>query len=155
MRKHVFLLVSVAALFTAPAALSHLDSDNFHLSYRQSVFAVLAANFGPMTSMIKGERPWDGKAFVGYAEDLNNAAKLNVMRGFAPGTSGGKTRAKPAVWKNQDDVNAKWEDLRTASAALLAASKGDDRAAIVDAFKKTGGTCKACHDDYKTKEYLN
>ena len=30
-----------------------------------------------------------------------------------------------------------------------------DKGKIMEAFKATGGACKACHDDYKSKNYLN
>jgi len=155
MRKYVYTMIAAVGLSVAPVAMSHLDSDNFHLSYRQSVFAILGANFGPMASMVKGEMPWNADAFTEHARDLNNASKLNVGRGFAPGTSGGKTRAKPAIWDNTEDVVQKWKDFQQASAALLVAAESGDRKATIQEFKNTGGTCKGCHDDYKSKDYLN
>jgi cytochrome c556 len=138
-----------------PLALSHLDPDAFHLSYRQSLFAILGANFGPMSSMIKGEIPWDDKRFQGFAEDLAMASELDFMRGFPDGSQSGQTRAKPAIWNNKADFEAKLNDLRDAAAELAQVAAGDDKKAIMEQFKTTGGTCKACHDDYKSKDYLN
>ena len=48
-------LLLVLGLGTAPLAISHLENAAFYQSYRQSLFALLGANFGPMSSMIKGE----------------------------------------------------------------------------------------------------
>ncbi len=32
---------------------------------------------------------------------------------------------------------------------------GGNKKAILKQFQKTGGACKACHDEYKSKDYLN
>jgi len=57
MKKRIALIALVLGLGTAPLALSHLENTAFHLSYRQSLFAILGANFGPMSSMIKTQAP--------------------------------------------------------------------------------------------------
>ena len=41
-----------------------------------------------------------------------------------------------------------------AAAGLLEAAQSGDKGAIGAAVKKTGGTCKSCHDEYKSKDYL-
>ncbi len=153
-KKTVLVAGLVAGLGAAPTALSHLNPDEFPQSYRQSLYAILGANMGPMSSMIKGEIPWDDARFKGFADDLAMAAQLNYMRGFPDGSQGGQTRAKPGIWDNKADFEAKLNDLREASAALAEAAGGTDKKAIMEAFKATGGTCKACHDEYKSKDYL-
>ena len=120
-------LALVAGMGTAPLAVSHLDPDAFHVSYRQSLFAILGANFGPMSSMIKGEIPWDDKRFQGFAEDLAMATELNFMRGFPDGSQSGQTRAKPGIWDNKADFEAKLNDLRDAAAALAEVAAGNDK----------------------------
>ncbi len=45
-------------------------------------------------------------------------------------------------------------DLKTAVASLQAAVDGGDREAIAAAVGDVGGSCKACHDEYKSKDYL-
>ncbi|MFN2288497.1 MAG: cytochrome c, partial [Chromatocurvus sp.] len=66
----------------------------------------------------------------------------------------GTTRAKPEIWDNMDDFESKLDDLRDAAASLDEAVEGGDRKNIANAVKDTGGTCKACHDEYKSKDYL-
>ena len=148
-----FLLVT--GLVAAPAALSHLDSDEFYQSYRQSLFAILGANFGPMGSMVKGEIPWDSERFSSFANDLATASELDFMRGFPDGSNGGKTRARPGIWENKADFESKLDDFRTQAGKLAEVAAGGDKQAIVEQFQATGGACKACHDDYKSKDYLN
>jgi cytochrome c556 len=155
MKKAIAVVGLVAGLAAAPVAVSHLESTAFHLSYRQSVFAVLGANFGPMSSMIKGEMPWNDAMFAAFAEDLATASKLDVERGFPAGSDGGRTRAKPALWDNMDDFREKMTALREESAKMAVVAASGNKKAILQQFQRTGGTCKNCHDEYKSKDYLN
>lgn len=153
--KPMVAVSSLALILLSPLAVSHFDDKEFPQSYRQSYFALLAANFGPMVSMVKGEMAWDQESFKHYANDLAVITSLDLMRGFPEGSHTGKTRAKPTLWDNMEDFTAKSDDLRTAALALQKAADSGDKAAIMEAFKATGGSCKSCHDEYKSKDYLN
>ena len=155
MKKQLCVIGLILGLGGAPIALSHLDNTAFVLSYRQSQFAILGGTFGPMSSMIKGEIPWDDAKFRGWANDLATATQLDFMRSFPPGSDGGRTRAKPGIWDNMEDFESKMNDLKTEAQTMAEVAAGDDKKAILQQFQKTGGTCKACHDDYKSKDYLN
>jgi cytochrome c556 len=155
LKKLFVAVVLLSGLAATPVALSHLDVTAFSLSYRQSLFAVLGANFGPMSSMIKGELPWNDEAFQGYANDLATAASLDLMRGFPPGSDQGQTRARPEIWQNLDDFQSKLNTMREQSEKLALVTTTGDKRAILKQFQKTGGTCKNCHDDYKSKDYMN
>jgi cytochrome c556 len=63
--------------------------------------------------------------------------------------SGFETEALPAIWENKDDFLTKVSNFQEAAANLNAAAMGGDAAAISAAFRNTGGTCKACHDEYR------
>lgn len=154
MKRRFILIALLSSVFAAPSAFSHLENTAFYQSYRQSLFALLGANFGPMGSMIKGEMPWNQSQFESWANDLARVAELDAKRGFPAGSEGGKTRAKPGIWENMEDFDSKLADLRTEAAAMAEVASSGDRKAIVTQFQKTGGTCKACHDEYKSKDYL-
>jgi cytochrome c556 len=154
-RNTVLAIITIAGLALSPLAISHYDDKEGPQSYRQSWFALVAANFGPMTAMVKGEMPWQEDQMASYADQLAALTTLDVMRGFADGTDKGTTRAKPEIWKNKADFQAKMDDLNTAVTALqAAANQGTDRKAIAAEVAATGKACKACHDDYKSKNYL-
>ncbi|GAB5414538.1 MAG: cytochrome c [Congregibacter sp.] len=153
-KKLLTATLAAAAISSAPVAYSHLVKEEAMQSYRQSYFTLIAMNFGPMASMIKGEMPWDEAKMLGWAEDFAAIASVDVARAFGPGTDKGTTRAKPEIWENTDDFLEKYQALQDASVALLAAAKTGEKAAIGGAIKETGGTCKACHDEYKAKDYL-
>ncbi len=155
-KRNTLLAISVlAGLALAPLASSHYDDKEPAQSYRQSWFALMAANFGPMTMMVKGDIPWQENEMAAYADQLAALVTLDVMRGFADGTDKGTTRAKPEIWENKPDFTAKMDDLTKAVNALqTVANQGTDRKAIAEGVAATGSACKACHDEYKSKDYL-
>lgn len=142
-----------SALLSLPAA-AHFDEEQVPQSYRQSYFALLAANFGPMVATVKGEIPWDQTKMENWGNDLAALSTLDVMRGFVDGSDKGTTRAKPEIWTNKDDFTAKLEDLHKALASLQQATASGDRKAIGEQVAAAGKACKSCHDDYKAENYL-
>ncbi|TCO77751.1 c-type cytochrome [Chromatocurvus halotolerans] len=153
-KQHCRVAILATIMASAPAVLAHSVKDEPLQSYRQSIFALIGANFGPIAAMVKGDTAWDQDAMEGYADDLEDIVDLDLLRGFAPGSEKGTTRAKPEIWDNMDDFEAKLEDLRDAAEALEEAAGSGDRKAIASAVRDTGGACKACHDEYKAKDYL-
>jgi cytochrome c556 len=154
LRNYLVAGVTTTGLLLAPLAVSHFDDKEVQQSYRQSWFALVAMNFGPMASTVKGEIPWNDEMMQGWAGDLSTLTTLNIMRGFGDGSDKGTTRAKPEIWQNKADFESKMNDLNTAVASLQAAVDGGDREAIAAAVGDVGGSCKACHDEYKSKDYL-
>ena len=155
-QRNIYLaILIITGLAISPLAVSHFDDKEPAQSYRQSWFALMAANFGPMTAMVKGDIPWQEDEMAAYADQLAALVTLDVMRGFADGTDKGTTRAKPEIWENKADFEAKMDDLTTAVNALqVVANQGTDRKAIAESVAATGEACKACHDEYKSKNYL-
>ena len=133
---------------------AHIEQSEPLQSLRQSYFALLGMTFAPMGDMVKGKIEWNDVLFTEWANDLNHAAQFGVERGFATGSDKGTTRAKANIWSNMDDFQSKLNDFRAAAATLAETAAGGDQAASRDRFIATGGTCKACHDEYKSKDYL-
>ena len=152
--KRLLTCAALSVALISPLALSHFDDKQLNQSYRQSWFTLLAMNFGPMGSMVKGEMPWNDEALQNFARELDAVANLNLMRGFADGSEKGTTRAKPEIWQNKADFESKLGDLRKAAAALNSAAGSGDKKAIAAQVGAVGKTCKACHDEYKSKNYL-
>jgi cytochrome c556 len=154
-RNTLLAIFIIAGLILSPLAISHYDDKEPAQSYRQSWFAMVAANFGPMVAMVKGEIPWEEDQMAAYADQLAALTTLDVIRGFGDGTDKGTTLAKPEIWENKADFEARMDDLKTAVSALqVVANQGTDRKAIAEQVGATGKACKACHDDYKSKNYL-
>ena len=145
---------TAAAIALSPLALSHFDDSQVPQSYRQSYFTLLALNFGPMVSTIKGEVPWDQVRMENWANDLAALSSLDIMRGFVDGSDRGTTRAKPEIWENKADFESKMNDLHKALEALQVATTGGDQKLIAEKVGAAGKACKACHDEYKAENYL-
>jgi cytochrome c556 len=118
------------------------------IKYRQSAFALMGNHMGRLSSMAKGETPFNA---VEAQKSAALIATLSTLpwEAFGPGTEGGK--AKPAVWKEIDKVKAGADKLMKATADLNTAAKSGNLDQLKKAVGSTGQTCKACHDDYRDK----
>lgn len=153
--KYTSLVALLALLVSLSSTVSaHIEKTEPLQSLRQSYFALLGMTFAPMGDMVKGKIEWDAARFSGWADDLHHVAQFHVERGFAPGTEQGTTRAKPTIWSNMDDFQSKLDDFRAAAASLAEIATEGDPGSSREQFVATGGTCKACHDEYKSKDYL-
>jgi len=63
----------------------------------------------------------------------------------------GKTGAKPEIWQNPQDFASKLHNFQVAARAFDAAARAGDINAIKARYADLGGTCKACHDKYRSE----
>lgn len=154
MKSLTAVVCAAAALTTLPAA-AQFQKPEDAIKYRQSAFTVMAAHFGRIGAMVQGKAPFDAKAAA------DNAAIVSAMShlpwaGFGDGTDKGMpNRAKAEVWSQ----NAKFKDLaqkmQAEVAKLDAAAKSGNLDSIKAVFGGVGGSCKACHDDFRAEKYSN
>jgi cytochrome c556 len=76
--------------------------------------------------------------------------------GWFPAGTGpelGKTGAKPEIWEPQNaaDFASKLSAFQKATLIFNAAAASGDMNAAKARFADLGGTCKACHDKYRTE----
>jgi cytochrome c556 len=73
-----------------------------------------------------------------------------VMPDYFPEGSGtGDTSARPAIWENFEGFTAAAKANHDAALTLLAAAEAGDVNAAKSALGEVGGTCKACHQQFK------
>ena len=70
-------------------------------------------------------------------------------KGTGPAT--GKTGAKPQIWQKPRDFAAKLRGFQAAARAFNAAARSGDMVAIKARYADLGGSCKACHDSYRSE----
>jgi cytochrome c556 len=63
----------------------------------------------------------------------------------------GKTGAKPEIWQNPQDFTAKLSAFQRAAQVFNAAAASGDMNAAKSRYADLGGTCKACHDKYRSE----
>lgn len=59
--------------------------------------------------------------------------------------------ADNAIWENFPDFKQKAEEHAAAAWQLKAVAGSGDRDKVLNAAKRVGATCKACHTDYRIK----
>jgi cytochrome c556 len=76
-----------------------------------------------------------------------------ASRWFPRGTGPeiGKTGAKPEIWQNPQDFAVKLHNFQVSANIFNAAAKGNNVDLIKARYADLGGTCKACHDKYRSE----
>jgi cytochrome c556 len=151
-RLHLVLLGTVATLSLPAAAQFQKPEDA--IKYRQSAFTVMGNHFGRIAAMAQGRVPFDPKAAAENADIVLTMSKL-PYQAFGEGTDKGlPQRAKPEVWKEQPKFKAAAEKMQGEVVKLDAAAKSGNLDAIKAAVGAVGGSCKACHDDFRADKPL-
>lgn len=156
MSKKLVLLVGAAATVVAGTlALASPREDNA-IKARRGYYQMMLWDLDPAELMLKGDLEWDAEAAQRYALGMKELSDFGVDRLFVTGTSNvdkpGATRALPAIWENRSkfsELNAAWQ----AQARALLAASGQGQDAFNAELTKLGQTCKACHDDFRAKEF--
>ena len=103
--------------------------------------------------MAAGRVPFDAKVAAENAALANDLAKL-PFTAFGEGTDKGlPNRAKPEIWKDAAKFKAASEKMVVEVGKLEAAAKAGNLDAIKAAMGAVGGSCKACHDDFRAERY--
>lgn len=150
MEKAFTLGLVMAGMLTSGIALA-ADKTDDAIEYRQSQMTLVGANFKPMMGMVKGEVDFNADMLKAMASDLDAVAGLNWKRGYIEGSDEGETKAEKSIWKNMDDFSAKYDDFQAAAGKLNELAAAGDKDAMMAQVKELGGTCKACHKEYKSK----
>jgi cytochrome c556 len=114
---------------------------------RQAAFHLSGAAMGNMKAAV--ERGDDPKSQAYAARGVARWARA-LPTLFPAGTEGvGPSRAKPEIWADKADFEAKAAAYAEAAGRLAEAAAGGDRAAFAAQHAATAATCKACHDLYQ------
>lgn len=70
---------------------------------------------------------------------------------FPAGSGGGESRARPEIWTNRADFEAKANDLRVAADRLLQRSRAGDAAGFAAEAGAVEAACTACHVAYRAE----
>ena len=151
MKKHA--LIATLACAAALSGVSTTASAQFAkaedaIKYRQSALFVMAQHFGRVGAMANGKVPYDAKAAELNADIVAQMAKL-PWAGFEAAHEGGK--AKPEIWKEQAKFKDLADKMQAETTKLAAAAKTGDLDKLKAAFGPAAASCKACHDDFRSR----
>lgn len=120
------------------------------IKYRKASFTVMGAHFGRLGAMANGKLAYDAAAAAANADIVAAMGKL-PWAAFGEGTDKGDTRAKPEIWKEADQYKEAADNMQAAVAKLNTAAKVGNLESLKAAFGPAAATCKACHDDFRSK----
>ncbi len=142
------LVLIIATVGTGAAQAQDVDAED-SIAYRQSLYKLIFWNFGTLAGMARERIPFDRDEFRLRALRVSNFSR-QLDEGFAEGTgSGAPTDARPEIWTNREDFDAKLADFQREAHKLYTMSADADEAALKQQFSAVGGTCKGCHDSYR------
>ena len=144
-----FLLLSIAG--TAMAQQGTKPEDAIRL--RKAGLSFMAWNMGQIKANLSGEFNKDQVvAAANVVAATANSALFSSL--FVPGTdkeiAGEKTRVKPEFLQQSDSARQMAAALAKEANELVVVAATGDVAAIKSQFGKTGGTCKDCHDKFRS-----
>ncbi|MEX1035440.1 MAG: cytochrome c [Sneathiella sp.] len=147
--KTAVAMLAGGAMFIGIASAHSESTGNKEADFRIAEMKKLGGNMGAIAKVVKGE--------ANYTEALNDNAKeiaeiaANMANLFPEGSGVEASRAKPEIWddKYKDEFRKDIEDLQAASSQLVVAVQSGDVAMIGAALKETGGTCGACHKQFR------
>lgn len=139
----------VAAALTALSfpAIAHEHASGI-VKERMDMMEAMAKNMKAIGARIKAKR--DVEAIKKEALALQAHAP-HIPHLFPPGSTQPPTEAKPAIWRNFADFEAKAKALESAS-AKLANSAPNNLEAVTIQVRAVAETCSGCHDLYRAKK---
>jgi cytochrome c556 len=150
MKKQMVWVLSMAiVVLLAGAAFAQFAKTEDAIKYRQSVMSLIGTHFSRMGAVVKGEAPYSKDTFEKNAVLVESLYRLPLEAFMAPGSDKGSGMKAEAL--SQKDKFAQMHKATEAELAkLAAAAKGGDMNAIKPQFGAAGGSCKACHDAYRS-----
>ncbi|MEO1964068.1 cytochrome c [Hyphomonas sp.] len=123
------------------------------IELRQGQLKKLGKAFKTISDQLKASEP-DMAAIQAAAASVPVESE-GMADWFPAGTgpdSGVKTDALPAIWEEPDLFTEKLSDFQMAAGALATAAETGDLAVIAPAVATTGGTCKSCHEKFRSDD---
>jgi cytochrome c556 len=148
----LFLSAGSAALVAVLVAVANAATPVETQKARHEHYEELGEAFKSVRDLSKASTP--DFAALEKAADAVHKASIDQQKWFPKGTGpeAGKTRALPEIWTKPDEFLAAQKMFSERSVKLLAAAKAKDVAAVTAAFRDVGGSCKNCHDNFRSPE---
>ena len=153
MKRALLALAAVASMAAALPAAAQFQKPEDAIKYRQGALNVMAAHFGRLGAMAQGRVPYDAKAAAENMAVISVVHKLPLTAFPAGSDKGHPNRAKSSIWSDAAGFKAAGDKFAAEMAKLDAAVKAGNADALKAAFGPVGGTCKACHDNYRNDAY--
>ena len=149
-------IAAVALAVTGAAFAQQALKPEQAIKYRQAAYSFASWNLGKIKNNVEGTN-YNKAEVIAAAQALASVANSGLGALYIPGSEQNvgavKTAVKPEAFaadKQQDLARVAIAFGKEANELAKVASSGD-AAAVKAQFAKVGGTCKACHDDFRQK----
>ncbi|WP_415034175.1 c-type cytochrome [Azonexus sp.] len=146
-------LILTALLATSALSAQAQVKPEDAIKWRQSAYATMSWSMARIDANLQGK--YDKEDVLKAATVLQAIANSGMGALYVPGSDKGKgwvdTRVKPALFTDGPKVGKIAGDFNKAANELAKAAAAGDAGAVKTSFEAVGGTCKSCHDDYRTK----
>ena len=143
------LAAFVLAAAAVPVVAQQMKAEN-QVKYRRAAYQLMNLNFSNLDAMAEGKKPFNRDEAARNAEFVSLLS--TVPKGFFGEGTDKDTRAKPEIWKNRADFDAKMDKMVAEAQKLPAVVKTGDSAAFKKQVHDLNEACKSCHDDYRAKQ---
>ncbi len=147
MKKTAIAVLALAATALLAGAQQMKVEDQ--VKFRRAAYQLMNLNFQSLNAMATDKKPFNKDEAARNAEFV--ALLSTVPKGFFGEGTDKDTRAKPEIWANRADFDAKMEKMNAEAAKVPAAVRSGDTAAFRKQMADLGAACKACHDEYRAK----
>ena len=144
--KHLSISCLLPLFFALPQAPAETDVKGA-IQYRQNYMNAIGGHTGAVRRLKDGRFHAEGHLQM-HTEALAKLTR-DIALLFPEGTGTGKTDAKPEIWENRPDFEARAAESHQAAQALLEAVQSGDAGAIDASFGELTDTCKACHRPFR------
>lgn len=143
---HMMAAMAVIAVPTFYAGAAVADESNPIIVHRQAIYKTVSGHMTGLKSvlLLKGN-----KDNLAYHADAIVEAFNHMGAAYPEGSDKGETKAKANIWTEMPKFQEAGKKSYAAALALAEAAKSGDLDKSTNAFKALGGTCKACHDDFR------
>ena len=146
------LLFALSAVMLAGSAAAQVKTEDA-IKWRQSAYSTMGWSMSRIKANVDGQFNKDD--VIKAANVLQAIANSGMGVLYPAGSDHGKgwdeTRVKPEFFSNPEGVKKVAMDFNREANELAKVAAGGDVAAVKAQFQKLGGTCKACHDDFRRK----
>jgi cytochrome c556 len=149
MRNLASLLLVACTMGASVPAFAQFAKPEDAIKYRKSALFVMQQQFGRVAAMAAGKAPFDPKLAAESAANAEFMSKL-PWAAFVDGSDKGDTKAKAEIWSEKAKFTELSEKMQAEMSKLNAAAKTGNLDSIKAAVGAVGGSCKTCHDAYRS-----
>jgi cytochrome c556 len=128
------------------AAVGSALAQNNPIKERQALMKKNSDATQLVSAMLKGETPYDAAAAAEAMTGING--RLDKFVTLFPAGSTEGSAAKPEIWQDKADFDAKAQTVKEAAAKAAEAAPGG-KDSFQAAFANVGQGCNGCHEKYR------